>query len=436
MIASVSQRSLPSGNYSFPACARRLGGPSREAICRAEQQKGRTRDGVAGNQLESLDALLGTPPPAPPPADSAEAPDAEQEQKQGEGWYWWERPAGKQTNPLRKKGMEPGSGGAYLDSERLTRDPLQLAVGERTAMGEELSLPESRPVVSLVLAAVALAAGAAYLDDLPTPQLAMDTVSVAVGARWQLFTAALQPYSAFNTLATVAALLYGGQTAEKRLGSGLFAASFFLSGATSAILWYGVSSVALAVFGVQEGSAVYAGAGAGLLGSAAALGLAFLPANWAVLSPKQRASCATAAVALAAVCLTQFDLVPTVTPLDEALGPWINASSALVGLLLGWLAGPQLQAQRELNIAEGSMTISGDEEEVMVVVDRRTGIQRWVACGAVALALWGLLALADELVTAGVLVDFIVSYGDLDLASPEVQADLYEAAPEAWKRNA
>ena len=53
---------------------------------------------------------------------------------------------------------------------------------------------------------------------------------------------------------------------------------------------------------------------------------------------------------------------------------------------------------------QGSMTISGDEEEVMVVVDRRTAIQRWVACGAVALALWGLLALADELVTAGVLV--------------------------------
>ena len=65
----------------------------------------------------------------------------------------------------------------------------------------------------------------------------MDTVSVAVGARWQLLTAALQPYSAFNTLATVAALRAGGQTAEKRLGSGLFAASFFLAGAGSAILW-------------------------------------------------------------------------------------------------------------------------------------------------------------------------------------------------------
>ncbi len=69
------------------------------------------------------------------------------------------------------------------------------------------------------------------------PQLAMDSVSVALGARWQLFTAALQPYSAFNTAATVAALLTGGQTAEKRLGSGLFAASFFLAGATSSILW-------------------------------------------------------------------------------------------------------------------------------------------------------------------------------------------------------
>lgn len=117
----------------------------------------------------------------------------------------------------------------------------------------------------------------------------------------------------------------------------------------------------LAINGVQDGGAVYAGAGAALLGPAAALGLAFLPANWAVLSPKQRGSCAAAAAALAAVCLTQLDLAPTFTPLDEALGPWINGSSALVGLLLGWLAGPQLQAQRELNIKEASWGPGGFE---------------------------------------------------------------------------
>lgn len=122
---------------------------------------------------------------------------------------------------------------------------------------------------------------------------------------------------------------------------------------------YGVSSVVLAIFGVQDGGAVYGGAGAALLGPAAALGLAFLPANWGVLSPKQRGSCATAAAVLAAVCLTQGDLAPTLSPLDDALGPWINASSALVGLLLGWLAGPQLQAQRELNIKEASAGASG-----------------------------------------------------------------------------
>lgn len=145
----------------------------------------------------------------------------------------------------------------------------------------------------------------------------------------------------------------------------------------------------------------------------------------------------------------------------------------------------------------------------MVVVDRRTNIQRWLVCGGMGLALWGLLALADDLVTAGVLVrarmaclpaclpavrvwscltgctacvdaaqlaqrpclqgeprvpslptcppvpnshllrchspplslfrppqlDFF-KYADFDLAPPEIQADLYEAAPEAWKRNA
>jgi len=117
---------------------------------------------------------------------------------------------------------------------------------------------------------------------------------------------------------------------------------------------YGVSSVALAIFGVQDGGAVIAGPGAALLGPAAALGLAFPPTNRDLLSPKQRGACAAAAAALAAVCLTQLDLEPTVTPLDDALGPWIYASSALVGVLLGWLAGPQLQAQRELNIKEAS----------------------------------------------------------------------------------
>lgn len=32
-------------------------------------------------------------------------------------------------------------------------------------------------------------------------------------------------------------------------------------------------------------------------------------------------------------------------------------------------------------------------------------------------------------------LDFF-KYADFDLAPPEIQADLYEAAPEAWKRNA
>lgn len=42
---------------------------------------------------------------------------------------------------------------------------------QRTAMGEELSLPDAQPVVSRVLAGVTLAAAALYLDDLPMPQV-------------------------------------------------------------------------------------------------------------------------------------------------------------------------------------------------------------------------------------------------------------------------
>lgn len=182
----------------------------------------------------------------------------------------------------------------------------------------------------------------------------MDTISVASGDRWQLLTASLQPTGALNALATAAVLLAAGQDAERRLGSGLFAASFFAAGAASSILVYGASSVALAIFGIEGGGAVYGGAGAALLGPAAALGLAFLPANWGVLSPARRGSCAAAAAALAAVWLTQLDLAPTLSPLDDYLLPWMYGGPALVGALLGWFGGPLLQAQRELDIKEAS----------------------------------------------------------------------------------
>ena len=178
MITAFTQQGSLSWNYSFPSASRRLQRQWGPSVCRAEQSS-RRRDNVpAESQLDSLDALLGTPPPAPPPADAAAEPTAVEQQ--AEGWYWWDRPAGRQTNPLRKRGMEvraarqppagcarctprcplaaavpcahaalhlplvccdtlshclpaclqPGAGGAYLDSERLTRDPLQLAVGE------------------------------------------------------------------------------------------------------------------------------------------------------------------------------------------------------------------------------------------------------------------------------------------------------------------
>lgn len=241
--------------------------------------------------------------------------------------------------------LQPGTRGEYLDAEKLTRDPLELNVGSRTAIGDSLSLPEApRPVVARTLAVVAAAAGLAFSLGLAPPLLSAGTASVALdGATWRLATAALQPVSLLNTCATVAALASCGQLAEKRLGSVLFAATFAAAGAASAICWYGASAASL-----QEGGALVAGASAALLGPAAALAGPYLLGNWSVLSGAQRGGCGAAALGLAAVWLTEAGLSVTGTPLDEVLSTPIHGVAAAVGLTLGAAAGPQLQVQREV----------------------------------------------------------------------------------------
>lgn len=79
-------------------------------------------------------------------------------------------------HPLCKP--QPGSSGAYIDSERFTRDPLQLSVGDRTAAGDARALPEAKPRVAPALAAVVAAGQAAALLGLPW-DLGMNNIEVS-----------------------------------------------------------------------------------------------------------------------------------------------------------------------------------------------------------------------------------------------------------------
>lgn len=171
---------------------------------------------------------------------------------------------------------------------------------------------------------------------------------MALGARWQLLTASAQAVDPLGALATLAALLTAGRYAERRLGSGLFGASFAVAGATSAVAWYGLSAVPLLVsLGQQE--TLFAGASGGLLGPAGAL-LAFTAGNWRALEGRQRGQCAAAALGLAAPTLVELGLGFTGTPLDQAFSLPIHGLSLLVGALVGAAAGPQLQVQQEVSL--------------------------------------------------------------------------------------
>lgn len=104
VIARVGQQASPCGSCKFPSAKARPQRPHRQSICRAEQRQGDRKSD--GGQLEALDALLGASPPAPPPPADGDAEPAASQQQEGEGWFWWDRPAGPQTAPLRKRGME------------------------------------------------------------------------------------------------------------------------------------------------------------------------------------------------------------------------------------------------------------------------------------------------------------------------------------------
>ena len=309
--------------------------------------------------------------------------------------------------------LQAGASGRYLDAEKLTRDPLELSVGQRTAAadGGPLSLPEARPLASRALAIATLVAGCGSLSGL-LPPLLMSSTEVALGAHWQLLTASLQPLGWANLAATVAALATAGAYAERRMGSTRFAATYLAGGAMTSLAYYAASAV------LEEGTGM-AGAAAALLGPAAALAV-FAAANWRVLGAAQRGHCALAAAGLAAVALTELEL----------LAP-VYAVSAVAGAALGAAAGPQLQILRELDIKEGSMTISGNEDELVVVVDRRTAPQRLLVCGAAGLLLAGATWLADGAVSLALEDDFLNVLLS-NWSDPEVQLELFNRAPESW----
>jgi hypothetical protein len=330
--------------------------------------------------------------------------------------------------------MQPGSSGEYLDSERLTRDPMRLAVGRRgdAAPGATLPLPgdDAPPAVSWALAAAAGAGGTLYLEGL-LPYYGMQSAAVTVlDEWWRLYAASLQPVSTVDLAVTLAALLTAGAAAERRLGAAVYATAFVAGGALPAVLYYSAGSLAGGGGGLDLSLTHFEGAGAALLAVAGALG-AYLAANWRVLSPGQRGSTAAAAAGCAAALLPEAGLV-------EGL----YLGSAGVGLALGLAAGPRLEVLRELDIREGSLTIGGDEAEVAVVVDQVTAPRRWGACAAAAALLWVLASLAclGAQLEALELVDELL--GGLSLppellqALEDAQAAEKEADPEVRRRAA
>ena len=146
------------------------------------------------------------------------------------------RAATTPTGPLRQRGTHTGS--TYLDSERITRDPLELRVGDRTSLaaGGPPALPDAVPLASRALAAAIAALGSATLAGL-LPPLVLDSDAVLLGGEpWRLLAASLQPDGVLDGGAAATALLSGGAYAERRLGQGLFAAAFLLPGASAALV--------------------------------------------------------------------------------------------------------------------------------------------------------------------------------------------------------
>ncbi|KAL4427426.1 hypothetical protein ABPG77_000715 [Micractinium sp. CCAP 211/92] len=416
-----------------------LQNPSRPTVHRRLVQcssKGADSDG--DSSLRTLDNLLGKEAASrsAPPAADGEAP-VEEGKQGGVSWYghWSDRPATPPKGPLRTKGMQPGASGEYLESEKFTRDPNRLSVGSWTSAASEgpLALPEATPRAAYALAAAAAALGAASALAGDDPPLAMVSVELGLGANWQLLTASLQPEGLLDGAAAAAALATAGVYAERRLGTLLFSATFFLAGAATWTLCLRESLL----FPVPVAAC---GPATPLLGCAAALAAA-VASNWRVLGEAQQRGAAAAAVAgLAAVSLV-----------DTLAYDTLAAALVLpLGGLLGWAAGPRLVVQEELDIKLGSMTISGEEEKLQVVVDHRTGPTRWLVIAAasalVALALHAvqqplqevadLLEGMDEDQLLGLLESLLRALRS-EAASPDAQQRLFEqAGPEGWARSA
>ncbi len=226
--------------------------------------------------------------------------------------------------------LQPGASGEYLESEKFTRDPNRLSVGSWTSAASEgpLALPEATPRASYALAAAAAALGAVSALAGDDPPLAMVSVELGLGANWQLLTASLQPEGLLDGAAAAAALATAGVYAERRLGTLLFSATFFLAGAAT---W----TLCLRESLLYPVPVAACGPATPLLGCAAALAAA-VASNWRVLGEAQQRGAAAAAVAgLAAVSLV-----------DTLAYDTLAAALVLpLGGLLGWAAGPRLVVQ-------------------------------------------------------------------------------------------
>eukprot|EP00887_Chlorella_sp_A99_P004296 scaffold15.g4296.t1 len=305
----------------------------------------------------------------------------------------------------------PGNFLSMADDRFMPNDHLSLSVGAMTADdGSELCLPEAQPLASRVFAGAVAAAGgavvataAALISGAVEPEDVLRLVApLTLGAR----VVSLLPVSLGSAAVAVGALLLAGGAQERLLGRGHFATFWVLS----SLATVGTEVVLYAA----SGEGWDWGPGAPVLGLASSMA-GFLALNWRTLSAGQRLSVGGGAAAAAAACLA-------------AEREWVDAgyaAAALVGLALGYLAGPKYIVMRETIIPDMALTVPTDEEAEYqrCVVDQRTGWRSHAGTALVA-GVMVLLFKAALLLAVGGQGVTLDKMEDLLEARPDIQREL------------
>ncbi|KAF8059755.1 LPA1 [Scenedesmus sp. PABB004] len=314
---------------------------------------------------------------------------------------WWQiKP--KQSAPPRRTLMHPpGEVARFVADQAIYSN--RVASGRSTPLGSELDLPQVEPYFCYLLTAAQLAVYAAgtWLAVSQGPD---------AGEAWAL-TLALQPDAVLGSgeawrLGT-SLLLHGGLThlavdtfllsamgpgIEALLGHGTFVLTYVLAGlaggATVLLLGDGAVPVACA-----------SAASVGLVGAM----LGFELRNTAVVreslaSRRSQADNGRTGGELLRKPLGAVGLVGLLLLLGVLHGSLIDNAAHAGGLVagtgLGWLLGPHFSLIREVQIPPGSMAVPEDAPEMVVVLDKRSTLDRLLGGAAAAGAVAGLVALA------------------------------------------